>query len=82
MTKPADEKSYGIVSQASETTVVITVDKSKFDRFAEVKHIRLHAAVTNNPQRCILDTSTDLSVFIGIAAHVDAVVDLNNIGKK
>lgn len=82
MTKPVDEKSYGIVSQASETTVVITVDKSKFDRFAEVKHIRLHAAVTNNPQRCILDTSTDLSVFIGIAAHVDAVLDLNKNDKK
>lgn len=82
MTKPVDEKSYGHVSQASETTVFISLDKSQFDRFAEVKHIRLNAAITNNPQRCILDTSTDLTIFIGIAAHVDAILDLNKNEKK
>ena len=78
MTRPADAKSYGQVSEPSESVTIISVDKSKFDRFAEVKHIRLDAAITDNPQRCVLDTATDMTVFIGLTAHIDAVMKFEN----
>ena len=76
MERPAGQK-YGYVSEASETTLIFNVKKSEFDRFAQVKHILFDASLSGNPQPCVLDTATDLSVKIGIAAKVDAIMDFN-----
>ena len=81
MTRPAGQR-YGYVSEASKTRAIINVDKNDFDRLAEVKHIRFDAAVTGNPVPCVLDTATDLRVRIGISAHVDAVLNFDNVGNN
>ncbi len=82
MSAPQDEKSYGEVLEATDATLIISVDKSKFDRFAEVKHIRMDAAILDNPQRCIIKDNTSLLVQIGIGAHVDAVLNFNKKDKE
>ncbi|MBQ7997080.1 MAG: hypothetical protein IJ249_05370 [Paludibacteraceae bacterium] len=81
MTAPQDEKSYGEVLEATDATLIIRIDKSKFDRFAEVKHIRMDAAILDNPQRCIIKDSSSLLVQIGITAQIDAVLDFNKKNK-
>jgi hypothetical protein len=74
MERPAGQK-YGYVSEASETTFIVSVEKNDFDRFAEVKQILFDASILGNPQPCVMDTATDLTVKIGIAAKVDAVLN-------
>ena len=77
MERPAGQK-YGFVTEASKTRCIINVDKNDFDRLAEVKYIRFDAAITGNPQPCVIDTATDIRVKVGISAHVDAVLNFDN----
>ena len=81
MERPAGQK-YGYVSEASETTVIVSVEKKDFDRFAQVKQILFDASIAGNPQPCVIDTTTDLSIKIGIAAKVDAILDFSKDNKK
>ena len=74
MERPAGQK-YGYVSEASQTTFIVSVEKNDFDRFAQVKQILFDASILGNPQPCVMDTATDLTVKIGIAAKVDAVLN-------
>lgn len=78
MTRPAGQ-TYGYVSEPSKTVLIVDVEKNDFDRMAEIKKIRLDAAITGNPQPCILDTATSLRVRIGIAANVDAILNLGKL---
>ena len=77
MTKLAGQK-YGIVSEPSVTNVIINVDKTKVEKLSEVKHIHLDASIAGNPQPCQIDTNTYVSVKIGIAAHMDAILKFTN----
>ena len=81
MIRPAGQK-YGYVSEPSKTVLIVDVEKNDFDRFAEIKAIRLDAAITGNPQPCVLDTTTSVRVRIGIAANVDAILNLDKIANQ
>ena len=81
MERPSGQ-TYGFVKEPSVTRCIINVDKNDFDRFAEVKKIRFDAAITGNPQPCVLDTATDLRVKIGLSAHIDAVLNFDSIANN
>ena len=76
MTVPPGEI-YGYVDEPSVTRCIISVDKNDFNRLAEVGSIRMDLAVVNNPVPCKITKDTDLRVRIGIAAHVDAVLNFD-----
>ena len=77
MTAPDTEDGFGIVKEPSKKEIIINVDKSDSDKLASVKKIRLDAAILNNPQRCSIKENSGLSVQIGIAAQIDAILDFS-----
>ena len=79
MTKTYGENDYGtVIEGSSKTDVVIDIEQADFDLFADVKHIRMDAALTGNPQRCRLTKETSVNVRIAITAVVDAVINFDN----
>ncbi len=80
LTKPAGSN-YGYVSKPSETVLIVSVDKNDFDRLSKIKYIHLNAAITGNPQPCVLDVNTCLKVHIGVSANVEGVFNFNDKNK-
>jgi len=76
MVIPAGEV-YGYVSKPSSTRVIINIDQNDFDRLSEVGYIRMDAAMYGNPAPCKVSAGNDLRIRLGLAAHVDAVLDFN-----
>lgn len=76
---------YGKVTAPSVARYIIAVGKNDFERLAEVKSVRMDVAMLDNPEPCMITTKDYLKVFIGIAARVDAILDLeksNDNNKK
>lgn len=76
MTLPAGQ-TYGYVSKPSVTRCIVSIDKNDFNRLSEVKSIRMDVAMVDNPMPCQIMKDTDLRVRIGLAAHVDAVLNFD-----
>jgi len=76
MSRPSGSK-YGYVTKPSETRVILNLDKDDFDKFTEVKTIRFDASLENMEVPCILEQNAGLRIHIGLAAKIDAVLDLN-----
>ena len=76
MNRPSGSK-YGYVSKPSETRVILNLDKDDFDLFTQVKSIRFDASLENMEVPCILEQTAGLRIHIGLAAKIDAVLDLN-----
>jgi len=76
MTLPPGEV-YGYVNKPSVTRCIVNIEKNDFDRMAEVKSIQMDVAIVDNPMPCKITKETDLRVRIGLAAHVDAVLNFD-----
>ncbi len=77
MSAPGGPNEYGEVKTPSETTIIVNVDKNDFDRLSEVKKVKFDIAITGNPQRCKITSTTGVNIRIGIAGQIDAVVDFS-----
>jgi hypothetical protein len=73
---------YGVVTEPSVQTYIVNVKKNDFDRFAEIKKIRLDATISGNPVPCILDNKCKLSLKVGLTANIDAILDLSREDKN
>jgi len=73
---------YGVITEPSVQTFIVNVKKNDFDRFAEIKKIRLDATISGNPEPCILDDKCKLSLKVGLTANIDAILDLSREEKK
>ena len=73
----ANNEKYGKIVAPSITRYTVTVGKNDFKRLSEVKFIQMDVAMIDNPKPCKITTKDYLKVFIGVAAHVDAVMDFD-----
>lgn len=73
---------YGYVTEPSETTLIVDVDEQQFDSLVQCKHLRIDAYLGKNPAACVLDTNTNIKVQLGLAADVEAILNLNKKNTK
>jgi len=67
---------YGFVSEASTTTFIVDVNKEQFDILNQCKHMKLDAYMGSNPEPCKIDTANSIKVYLGVAADVKAIINL------
>lgn len=76
MQRHAGEK-YGYVSEPSVTTFIVDVEEQQFDSLVQCKHLKLDAYMGNNIEPCAIDTTNSIKVHLGVAADVQAIINLN-----
>ncbi len=69
---------YGHVTEPSEATFVVDVTQEQFDYLTQCTSLRLDAFMGNNIQPCYIDTKTSISIQLGVAADVEAVMNFKN----
>lgn len=78
----AGSDKYGRVTEPTSERYIFRVGQNEFDRLSEVTSIKMHVAMIGNPEPCKLTKDTDLKVTMGLAAHVDALLDFNNVSNE
>jgi len=75
----------GLHIEPGISTFILAIDKQHFDEFAHIKNIQLHAMVDNSSMikgvEAPITNESYLKVKIGIAANVDAIVNLEKSNK-
>lgn len=77
---PAPDKENmvnGKVTHPKNATFTLEMSKDDLSKMSEVKKIRMNAALTQNQAQANLTSDTKLKIGIGIAANMDAVIDLS-----
>lgn len=74
MSKPAVSDGFGTVLAPAVTDWSFKVTKEHFERFSDVKSIRMKAALKDNPQRCTVDSTAAMTVKIALSAQVEAFI--------
>ena len=78
MERTAGNKFGTVVNGTSLSRFIVSVDKNDFNRLSEIGYIRMDVALTDNPEPCCITKSNYLKVKIGLAAHVDAILNFGN----
>jgi len=78
MEKDGDSK-YGTVTEPSVSTLIMDVTEQQLDSLVQTaKHLKIDAFVGDNMEACKLDTATWVKAQVGVAADVEAIINLKN----
>jgi len=67
---------YGYVTEPSTTTIIMDMTQEQFDSLAVCKHLKLDAFMGKNMEPAVIDTASSLTVRVGVAADVKAIINL------
>lgn len=70
---------YGKVTEPSVSTIIVDITKQQLDSLvATARHLEIDAFAGDNTEPCVIDTTTWVKAQVGLAASVEAIVNLNN----
>jgi len=85
ITMPAPKMSegnpYGYITTPSQAVYTADINEQQFDLLTSCKHMRLATYLGDNPVACAVDRNAALTVQLGVAANVEAIVNLSKINK-
>ena len=82
---PASATEKGVfykVVAPSDTTLIVRMDQDEYNRFCKTKYINLDASLVNNPVNCEMDSTTKMTVHLGVAADVEAIINWKKESNK
>ena len=81
MTVPAPKKfdNRNMATEAGKNTIILRISNEDFDKFRSIRHILYNVSLDNNPQRVTLWTGSSLDIKIGVAASVEAILNMNKL---
>lgn len=68
---------YAHIETPSQSTFILDVDSAKWRTFTTCKHLDIEGIMGHNTEPCVLEGDNSLTVQVGVAASVEAIVNFN-----
>ena len=68
---------YAHIEVPSQSTFILDVDSAKWRTFTTCKHLDIEGIMGHNTEPCVLEGDNSLTVQVGVAASVEAIVNFN-----
>ena len=68
---------YAHIEAPSQSTFILDVDSAKWRTFTTCKHLDIEGIMGHNTEPCVLEGDNSLTVQVGVAASVEAIVNFN-----
>ncbi len=71
------EDKYYNIGQPSVSTFILDVDSAQWKTLTTCKHLDVEGIMGHNAKPCLLEGTNSLTVQVGVAANVEAIVNFN-----
>ncbi|MCQ2339403.1 MAG: hypothetical protein MJZ79_01275 [Paludibacteraceae bacterium] len=68
---------YAHIETPSQSTFILNVDSAQWKTFTTCKHLDVEGIMGHNAEPCLLEGTNSLTVQVGVAANVEAIVNFN-----
>lgn len=68
---------YAHIETPSQSTFILDVDSAQWKTFTTCKHLDVEGIMGHNAEPCVLEEDNSLTVQVGVAANVEAIVNFN-----
>ncbi len=68
---------YAYIEKPSQSTFILDVDSAQWKTFTTCKHLDVEGIMGRNEFPCVLEGTNSLTVQVGVAANVEAIVNFN-----
>lgn len=75
--KDSSTKEYYDIDQPSVSTFILNVDSAQWKTLTTCKHLDVEGIMGHNAKGCVLEGTNSLTVQVGVAANVEAIVNFN-----